>query len=147
MQFLFNVLAITGCAIYAGVLFTIGSTLEGYWRSKKPADFLDWFGECGEGLAPACPLVLIQPFIGAIGSLILGWNVSETRWLWFAVIACIGGSHALAIARFVPRDARSAARLMPPHQTPVRISTWCTLHRVRVTLAMLASQLGIMAIS
>jgi hypothetical protein len=43
MRLLFNILAISGSAAYAGVMLAIGVILGGYWKGLSAADFLDSF--------------------------------------------------------------------------------------------------------
>lgn len=45
MSLLFKILAVTGSAMFAGVMLAIGVILGGYWKSLPPADFLDWFAQ------------------------------------------------------------------------------------------------------
>jgi hypothetical protein len=45
MRLLFNNLAISGSAMFAGVTLAIGVTLGRYWKSLPASDFLDRFSQ------------------------------------------------------------------------------------------------------
>jgi hypothetical protein len=43
VKILFNILAVTGSAMFAGILLAIGVLLGGHWRSLPASEFLDSF--------------------------------------------------------------------------------------------------------
>jgi hypothetical protein len=147
MRLLFNSLAISGSAMFAGVMLTIAVTLGGYWKSLPPSEFLDWFGQNGEFIVRSIPLVVAPTLIGLAGSLWLGWSESGARALWIGATVCIAAVLILTAAWFLPTNAQFAAKLVPLDEVPARLDTWLMIHNVRIALATIASVLGIVAIS
>ncbi|AYG64815.1 MULTISPECIES: DUF1772 domain-containing protein [unclassified Rhizobium] len=147
MRLLFNILAITGSAMFAGVMLTIAVTLGGYWKSLPASDFLDWFGQNGKFIARTIPLVVVPTLIGLAGSLLLGWSESGARTLWIGATVCIAGVLVLTAAWFLPTNAQFASRLIPVDEVSARLDTWLMIHNVRIALATIASVLGIAAVS
>lgn len=147
MRLLFNILAVTGSAMFAGVMLLIGVTLGGYWKSLPAAEFLDWFSQNNGFVLRTIPLVVAPTLIGLAGSLWLGWGATNARMFWIGSAACIVGVLALTIVWFVPANAQFAAKALPLDQVPDRLNTWILIHYVRIGLAIVASMLGIAAIS
>jgi len=54
MQLLFQILAVAGSAMFAGVMLAIGVILGGHWKALALADFLDWFAQHSELVTMAC---------------------------------------------------------------------------------------------
>nr|WP_258118157.1 hypothetical protein [Mesorhizobium onobrychidis] len=81
MRLLFNILAISGSAMFAGVMLTIGVTLGGYWKSLPAAEFLDWFSQNDRFIIRTIPLVVVPTLIGLIGSLWLGWSEAREEYV------------------------------------------------------------------
>ncbi|RWN24536.1 DUF1772 domain-containing protein [Mesorhizobium sp.] len=147
MRLLFNILAVTGSAMFAGVMLTIGVMLGGYWKSLPAAEFLDWFSQNNGFISGAIPIVVVPTLVGLIGSLWLGWGDVGPRMLWIGSAACIAGVLALTMIWFVPTNAQFAAKALPLDQVPDRLNTWIMIHYVRIGLAAAASVLGVLAIS
>jgi Domain of unknown function (DUF1772) len=147
MRLIFNVLAISGSAMFAGVMLAIGVTLGGYWRSLPAADFLEWFGRNDQFIMRTIPLVVVPTLIGLAGSLWLGWSGGGARALWLGASACIAAVLILTIAWFAPSNAQFAAKSISLDQVPTKLDTWLMLHNVRIALAAIASVLGIVALS
>jgi hypothetical protein len=147
MRLLFNILAISGSAIFAGVMLAIGVTLGGYWKSLPASDFLDWFSQNGQFVARVIPLVVAPTLIGLIGSLWLGWSEGGARVFWLGAIACVAAVLVLTIAWFVPSNAQFAAKSVPLDQVSARLDTWLLIHNVRIALAIVASMFGILAVA
>jgi len=147
IRLFFNILAILGPAMFAGVMPTIAVTLGGYWKSLPASDFLTWFGQNGEFILRTIPLVVAPTLIGLIGSLWLGWSESGVRILWIGAIACIAAVLVLTVAWFLPANAQFAAKLVPLDGVPAKLDTWLMIHNVRIAFAAIASVLGIAAIS
>ncbi len=147
MRLLFNILAISGSAMFAGVMLTIAVTLGGYWKSLPASDFLDWFSQNGEFILRTIPLVVAPTLIGLAGSLWLGWSESGARALWIGAMVCIATVLILTAAWFLPTNAQFAAKLVPLDEVPTRLDRWLMIHNVRIALATIASVLGIVAIS
>lgn len=146
MTFLFKFLAVTGSAMFAGVMLAIGVILGGYWKSLPPADFLTWFAQHGELVKGAIPLVVLPTLAGLAGMLWAGWN-GPSRALWLAASACIVAVLAMTILWFVPNNAAFAARAIPVDQVSARLDTWLMIHNLRIALAVAASALGLWAAS
>ena len=146
MRLVFNILAISGSAMFAGVMLVIGVTLGGYWKSLPASDFLDWFSQNGQFFARTIPLVVAPTLIGLIGSLWLSWSEGGTRALWIGATACVAAVLVLTVAWFFPSNAQFAAKSIPLDQVPARLHTWLMIHNVRIALAAVASVLGILAI-
>jgi hypothetical protein len=146
MRILLNILAISGSAMFAGVMLAIGVTLGGYWKSLSASDFLDWFGQNSRFIMQVIPLVVVPVLLGLAGSLWFGWSQGKTRALWIGAILCVVAVLVLTIAWFVPGNAQFASKSIPPDQVPARLDTWLMVHGVRIALAAVASVLGILAV-
>ncbi|NTF51479.1 DUF1772 domain-containing protein [Rhizobium rhizogenes] len=147
MRLLFNILAISGSAMFAGVMLAIGVTLGGYWKSLPASDFLDWFSQNGQFVARTIPLAVAPTLIGLVGSLWLGWNEGGARVFWLGAIACVAAVLVLTIAWFFPSNAQFAVKSVPLDQVSARLDTWLMIHNVRIVLAAMASVLGILAVA
>lgn len=147
MALLFKILAISGSAMFAGVMLAIGIILGGYWKSLPPAEFLDWFAQHSKLVMRAIPLVVIPTVIGLGGTLWLEWSNMGTRTLWLAAAACIGAVLVLTVAYYVPSNAAFAAKSVPLDQVSAKHDSWLLIHNLRIALAILASALGVWAIS
>ncbi|MFK0162557.1 DUF1772 domain-containing protein [Rhizobium sp. NPDC090279] len=146
MRLVFNILAISGSAMFAGVMLVIGVTLGGYWKSLPASDFLDWFGQNGQFITRTIPLVVAPTLIGLAGSLWSGWGEGTARAYWTGAAVCIAAVLVLTVAWFLPTNAQFASRSIPVDQVPARLDTWLMIHNMRIALAMIASVLGIVAI-
>lgn len=147
MTLLLRILAITGPAMFAGVMLAIGVILGGYWKSLPPAEFLDWFGQNGSRVQNAIPLVVIPTLIGLAGMLWVDWSNSANRYLWIGAIACIVTVLIMTMAWFVPSNNAFASRAIPVDQVSGKLDTWLLVHNIRIALAIVASALGVWAIS
>lgn len=146
MRWLFNILAVSGSAMFAGAMLVIGVTLGGYWKSLPPSDFLDWFALNNRFIMQAIPLVVIPALLGLIGSLWLGWSQAKMRALWIGALLCIAVVLALTIAWFVPTNAQFAAKSIAVDQVPARLNSWLMIHYARIALAAVGSAFGVLAI-
>ncbi|WP_221997968.1 anthrone oxygenase family protein [Rhizobium laguerreae] len=146
MRLLFNILAISGSGMFAGVMLVIGVTLGGYWRSLPASEFLDWFSQNNRFIARTIPLVVVPALLGLTGSLWFGWGALGTRLLWIGALACVTAVLVLTVAWLVPSNAQFAAKSVPLDQVPARLDTWIMMHNIRIALAVVASMLGILAI-
>ena len=144
---IFNALAISGSAMFAGVMLAIGVTLGGYWKSLPPEDFLNWFSQNNHFIMRAIPLAVIPTLVGLAGSLWLGWSDRKARTLWLAASGCVVAVFIMTIGYYVPTNADFAARSVPPEQVPGKLDTWLLLHNLRIALAAIASVLGVVAMS
>jgi hypothetical protein len=144
MLLLFRILAITGSAMFAGVMLAIGIILGGYWKSLPPAEFLDWFARHSQLVMRAIPLVVIPTLIGLAGAV---WLDAGARGLWLAAAGCIAAVLALTIAYYVPNNAAFAAKSVPLDQVAAKLDTWLLMHNLRIALAVAASVIGVWAIS
>jgi hypothetical protein len=147
MRLLFNILAISGSAMFAGVMLMIGVTLGGYWRSLPVPGFLEWFSQNGQFITRTIPLVVAPTLIGLIGSLWSGWGEATARAYWIGAAVCIAAALTVTLAWFLPTNAQFASKSIPVDQVPARLDTWLMIHDVRIALAAIASVLGIVAIS
>ena len=147
MRLIFNILAIVGSAMFAGVMLAIGVTLGGYWKSLPASDFLDWFSQNNRFIMQVIPLVVIPAVFGLAGSLWLGWSEGRARALWIGALLCIVAVLVLTMAWFVPQNAQFVAKSVRLDQVPARLNTWLMVHYVRIALATVGSVLGILAIS
>lgn len=145
MRLLFQILAVTGSAMFAGVMLAIGVILGGYWKSLPPAGFLDWFAQHGSLVMRAIPLVVVPTLIGLTGSLWHDWKEPASRGLWLASSACIVTILAFTMAYFVPSNAAFAGKAIALDQVPAKLDSWLLLHNIRIALALAASVLGIVA--
>lgn len=147
MPLLFKILAITGSAMFTGVMLAIGVILGSYWKSLPPADFLEWFAQYSHLIKRAIPLVVVPTLVGLAGMLWLDWSNGANRMIWSAAVACIAVVLALTIAYYVPSNAAFAAKSVPAEQVAGRLNTWLMIHNFRIVLAFAASALGVWAIS
>ncbi len=147
MRLLFYILGISGSAMFAGVMLAIGVTLGGYWKSLPAAEFLNWFGQNDQFIVQVIPLVVVPTLIGLIGSLWLSCSDGRARPLWMGATACVAAVLVLTVAWFLPANAKFATKSIPLDQVPARLDTWLMVHNVRIALAIVASALGILAIS
>lgn len=147
MRLLFNILAISGAAMFAGVMLAIGVILGAYWKSLPPQGFLDWFSQNNHFVAQAIPLVVVPTLIGLAGSLYLGWNDATGRILWLVASACVLAVLAVTFAYHLPSNAQFAAKAVPLDQVSSRLDSWLLFHSLRIALAAAASMLGIAALA
>jgi glycerol-3-phosphate acyltransferase PlsY len=147
MRLLFNILAISGSAMFAGVMLAIGVMLGGYWKSLPASGFLDWFSQNNRFIMRVIPLVVVPAFLGLAGSLWLGWSDGKARALWTGAILCIVAVLGLTMTWFVPTNAQFATKSIPLDQVPARLDTWLMVHGIRIALATIGSVLSILAIS
>jgi len=147
MRLIFNILAITGSAMFAGAMLTIGVTLGGYWRSLPAAEFLDWFSQHSHFVMRTIPLVVVPTLIGLAGSVWLGWSEATMRMLWLGASICIAAVLLLTVTWFLPTNAQFVAKSVPLDQLPGKLDTWLMIHNLRIALAVVASVLGIVAIT
>ncbi|MGO7133510.1 anthrone oxygenase family protein [Rhizobium leguminosarum] len=147
MSLLFKILAVTGSAMFAGVMLAIGVILGGYWKSLPPADFLDWFAQHSQLVLRAIPIVVIPTLIGLAGVLWSDWSNIANRIIWIGAAGCILAVLALTMAYYVPSNAAFAAKAIPVDQVSGKLDTWLMIHNLRIALAFAASALGVWAIS
>ncbi|WP_324695163.1 DUF1772 domain-containing protein [Novosphingobium sp. RL4] len=147
MTLLFRILAITGPAMFAGVMLAIGVILGGYWKSLPPEEFLDWFAQHGGRVQNAIPLVVLPTLIGLGGMLWTDWSNVVSRNLWLGAAGCIVAVLVLTMAWFVPSNTAFASKAIPLDQVSGKLDTWLLVHNVRIALAFAASALGVWAIS
>jgi hypothetical protein len=143
---IFNILAISGSAMFAGVMLAIGVILGSYWKTLAPETFLDWFSQNGKFIMSAIPLVVIPTIIGLAGSLWLDWDDGSSRTLWLVSLGCIAAVLALTMAYYVPSNAQFAAKSISPDLVPGKLDTWLLIHNFRIVLAGIASALGVLAV-
>ena len=146
MRLIFNVLAISGSAMFAGVMLAIGITLGGYWKSLPPEAF-DWFSQNNHFIVRAIPFVVIPTVVGLAGSLWVGWSEQAARNHWLAASSCVLAVLIMTAAYYLPSNAQFAAKSVPLEQVPAKLDTWLLLHNVRIAVAAIASVLGIVAIT
>lgn len=147
MLFLFKILAVTGAAMFAGVMLAIGVVLGGYWTSLPPAEFLDWFAKHGQLVTRAIPIVVLPTLIGFAGALWFDWSNSANRLIWLGAAGCIVVVLAMTMLWFVPSNTAFAAKAIPVDQVSGKLDTWLMIHNVRIALAVAASALGVWAVS
>lgn len=147
MPLLFSTLAITGSAMFAGVMLAIGVILGGYWKSLPPAEFLDWFAQHSQLVTRAIPLVVLPTLIGLAGMLWSDWSNTANRMIWFGATCCILAVLAITMVWFVPSNSAFAAKTIPLDQISGKLDTWLMIHYLRIALAVTASALGAWAAS
>lgn len=146
MKLVFNIVAITGSGLFAGVLLAIGVLLGGHWKGLSPVAFLDSFNTFLP-LVPRAIAVGLVAVVGLIGSVWLSWGEKDVRTLWLLATACLGILFVLTAIWFAPANGQFAARSLPPDQVLTKRDTWLMLHSFRIVLATVASVLGIIAIN
>lgn len=147
MSLLFEILAVTGSAMFAGVMLAIGVILGGYWKSLPPADFLEWVAQHGQLVMRAIPIVVLPTLIGLAGVLWLDRSDSANRNIWLGAAGFIVAVLAITTGYFVPSNAAFAAKTIPVDQVSGRLDTWLMIHNLRIVLAVTASALGVWAVS
>ena len=146
MSVLFEILAVVGIAMFAGVMLAIGVILGRFWRGLPPAEFIDWFGRHGHLVTRAIPLVVVPAAVGLVGAIWSDWEEPAARGLWFMASACIAGVIGITMAYFVPSNSAFAAKAIALDQVPAKLNRWLQVHNFRIALALTASVLGILAI-
>lgn len=146
MRAIFNILAISGSAMFAGVMLAIGVILGNYWKNLPPEAFLDWFSQNSKFIMLAIPLVVIPTAIGLVGSLWLGWSDGTARMLWLLSFACFVAVIVVTAAYFVPINAQFTAKSVSPDQVRAKLDAWLLIHNVRIALAGISSALGVLAL-
>ena len=147
MRLLFNVLAISGSAIFAGVLLAIGIILGGYWKSLPATDFLGTFSDNLPFIGRAIPAVLLPTLVGLAGSLWLSRREKDAQTLWLLATGSMALLLVLTMTWFGPTNAQFVARSLPIDQVPAKLNTWLMLHTLRIMFAAAASVLGLIALS
>lgn len=147
MALLFKFLAISGSAMFAGVMLAIGVILGGYWKSLPPAEFLEWFARNNHFIMRAIPLAFLPTAVGLAGMLWFDWSDSVNRSIWLGAAGCIIAVLAITIVYYVPSNAAFAARAVPIDQVSSKLDTWLLIHNLRIMLALVASALGVYAVS
>lgn len=147
MSLLFKILAVTGSAMFAGVMVAIRVILGGYWKSLPPADFLEWFAQHSHLVMQAIPIVVVPTLIGLTGMLWFDWTNTTNRTIWFGAAGCIIAVLAITMAYYVPSNAAFAARSVPIDQVAAKLDSWLMIHNLRIALAFAASALGAWATS
>jgi hypothetical protein len=146
MKLTFNILAISGPAMFAGVLLAIGVILGGYWKSLPAPDFLNVFNDNLPFVPRAMAPVTIMALVGLAGSIWLSWGDRDARTLWLGAAACIVALLVFTMIWFAPTNAQFAAGSLPISQVQAKRDMWLMLHYFRIALATLASILGVIAI-
>lgn len=146
MSLPFRILAITGAAMFAGVMLAIGVILGSYWTGLAPADFLDWFARHGRHVTRAIPIVVLPTLIGLAGALWFDWSDGAKRGIWLGAAGCIVAVLAITLLWFVPSNTAFAAKAIPVDQVSGKLDTWLMIHNVRIALAVAASALGVWAV-
>ena len=141
----FNALAICGTAGFSGVMLCIGVTLGGYWRTLSGPEFLDWFAANNRFISSSIPLIFMTGFVGLAGSIWLSRNTPSFR-LWFASGICLLVVAALTFAYFVPTNAAFVSKSIEAAAVPAKLDQWLSIHRLRISLAMIAGVLGCIAV-
>lgn len=146
-RLVFNVFAVGGISMFAGIMAHIGFSFGAYWQSLTPTAFLEWFAAYAPFVGRTIPLFVIVSLIGLAGSLWYDWNDSWRRGLWLSVYTCLFAIFIITFAWHLPVNSQLLSRSMPPDKVPAMLDTWLNLHWLRVALALLASILSIVAVS
>jgi hypothetical protein len=146
MKLVFNVLAVIGSGMFAGVLLAIGVLLGGYWQGLSAVAFLDSFNTFLP-LVPRAIAVGLVAVVGLIGSIWLSWGEKEVRTLWLLAAGCMGILFMLTAGWLAPTNGQFAARSLPLAQVLAKRDMWLMLHSLRIVFAAVASVLGIIAVS
>ncbi len=141
----FNILAICGAAGFAGVMYSIGVTLGGYWRSLPTKEFLDWFAANNQFVSRSIPLIFMPTLIGLIGSVWLSWGNPELKY-WLLSAASIFIVAVLTFAFFVPTNTAFAGGTMDDATGAAKLNQWLTIHNFRIGFGMAAAVFGCIAI-
>lgn len=147
MKLGFNILAITGTAMYAGVMLAIGIILGGHWKTLPATDFLASFENSLQFIPKAISVVSLAAIAGIMGSILTGWGEKETLIWWVLSAACITALLVFTFIWFGPTNGQFVARSLPMEQVPAKLNTWLMLHNIRIALAALASIFGVIAVS
>ena len=143
----FNILAITGSAMYAGVMLTIGIILGGHWKSLPIADFLASFENSLQYIPKAISFVSLAAMAWIVGSVWVSWGEKEILTWWILSAICIIVLLVFTFIWFGPTNGQFVARSLPMEQISEKLNTWLMLHNIRITLAALASVFGVIALN
>lgn len=147
MSLVFKILAVTGPAMFAGIMLAISIILGGYWQTLPPEAVLDWFAQHDWRMPRAMELVGVPTLIGLGGMLILDWKNTAIRKFWLGAVACVLLLFALTIIWVLPGTAALADRSIPVDQVAGALDTWLLIHHARIALALMACVLGFCAVS
>ncbi|MBD2757455.1 anthrone oxygenase family protein [Spirosoma validum] len=145
MKLFLNILAISGSALFAGVLLAIGVLLGGHWKSLSAEAFLDSFIVYLPLIPRAIGVVGVVAILGLTGSVWLSWGEKEARTLWLLASASLAVLLIFTSVWFGPTNAQFAAKSLPLDQVTAKRDLWLMLHTVRIALAALSSVLGFLA--
>jgi len=143
----FNILAVSGSAIYAGTMLAIGVILGAQWRSVFPSEFLDAFARDIQFISRAVAVTAIPTIVGIAGSLRLNWG-HKPAWNFIAAqAACVGLLLLFTSLWFGPTNNLFLAKSLPMNEVAGRLDLWLLLHNIRVALAGLGSVFGALALA
>ncbi len=145
MKLLFNLFAISGSALFAGVLLAIGVLIGGYWKTLSATDFLTSFTDFLSLVPRAIGVVGLTTVVGLAGSIWLGYSEKEALTQWLFAAGCIGTLFLLTALWFGPVNSQFMAKSLPLDQVIPKRDQWLMLHTVRVALAVAASVLSFIA--
>ncbi len=140
----FNTLAVTSVAAFAGVMICIGVTLGGYWQSLQPDEFLSWFKRNNSFVARSVPITVVPALVGLAGSVVASWGDSEV-WLWLASSLGVVVVLVMTVRYFVPANTAFASGKVDASDVPARLRQWLLVHIARITLAITAAIVGCVA--
>lgn len=141
-----GLLATVSTGAFAGVMTAIGLILGGYWRSLPPQEFIDWFAANGASIGRIIPLVAVPSVVGIVAALWLGWN-SPARMFWLLALAGLIVVFIITFAWHLPANAAFASRSVPLDDVGAKLSTWLSLHYVRIAAGLASAIFAAIAIS
>ncbi len=141
MRLFFNILAISGSSMYAGVMLAIGVILGGYWTTLSAEDFPGSFANNGRFIGRAILVVLLPALLGLAGSLHVSWGEAYARTLWLSSVVCIAALLILTMVWFGPTIAQFAAGSFSIDRVSPKLDAWLMLQSLRIALAAVASVL------
>ncbi len=141
----FNILAILGSGMLAGVLLAVGLSFGAYWQSLPAAAFLEWFAANDRFVPRAVPFALLVTLVGLAGSLLLGWAMPRERLLWGVALVCVALMLLVTAVWNGPLNQRFAGGEMAPSEVHAALRTWLIAHSARITLTVVATVLSIVA--
>jgi len=126
-------------AAFGGVIFNIYSGHLSFWKKLPPEDFLNWYSNYSSGIIKSTsPLDIISIAILII-SVILVWNVPQSRIYWVISLFLIVGIIVITMLYYIKTNSSFSSRTIELSEIRDNFSTWGRIHIVCISMAFFAS--------
>lgn len=135
---------IAGTAAFVGNMLTIGLGFGGYWQSLEPTVFMAWFAEnFFRFLVPTVMSVLPFSLIGLGASVWFARGDSSVQRYWIGALGCVVVACLITAVYHLPTNLALVSQSMTPEEASATLSTWLTMHWVRVVFAVVGTGLSL----